>query len=106
MDQQAYVPSSYRSLAPVNDIKGPSVHNSPKNFAASVDSAPLDSTRLCRSTTLPNRTEKRRFEKMPTKPTFEQAQLHLQVYEQRREERLRKARDWFFQNYWPQSFEE
>src|ERR1051326_8454752 len=43
---------------------------------------------------------------METKPTFEQAQLHLQVYEQRREERLRKARDWFFQNYWPQSFED
>src|SRR6476661_8844410 len=43
---------------------------------------------------------------METKPTFEQAQLHLQVYEQRREERLRKARDWFFQNYWPETFEE
>ena len=43
---------------------------------------------------------------MATKPTFEQAQLQLQVYEQRREERLRKARDWFFQNYWPATFEE
>ena len=43
---------------------------------------------------------------MKTKPSFEQAQLHLQVYEQRREERLRKARDWFFQNYWPNSFED
>src|ERR1700738_3661548 len=43
---------------------------------------------------------------METKPTFEQAQLHLQVYEERREDRLRKARDWFFQNYWPQTFEE
>ena len=43
---------------------------------------------------------------MKTKPTFEQAQLHLQVYEQRREDRLRKARDWFFQNYTPQNFEE
>jgi hypothetical protein len=36
---------------------------------------------------------------METKPTFEQAQLHLQVYEQRREARLRQARDWFFKNY-------
>jgi hypothetical protein len=36
---------------------------------------------------------------MDTKPTFEQAQLHLQVYEQRREARLRQARDWFFKNY-------
>ena len=36
---------------------------------------------------------------METKPTHEQAQLHLQVYEMRREARLRQARDWFFQNY-------
>jgi hypothetical protein len=37
--------------------------------------------------------------KMGTKPTHEQAQLHLQVYEMRREARLRQARDWFFKNY-------
>jgi hypothetical protein len=36
---------------------------------------------------------------MSTKPTFEQAQLHLQVYDQRREARLRQARDWCFKNY-------
>jgi len=36
---------------------------------------------------------------METKPTYEQAQLHLQVYEMRREPRLRQARDWFFKNY-------
>jgi len=36
---------------------------------------------------------------MESKPTFEQAQLHLQVYEMRREPRLRQARDWFFSNY-------
>ena len=36
---------------------------------------------------------------MSTKPTHEQAQLHLQVYEQRREAKLRQARDWFFKNY-------
>ncbi len=36
---------------------------------------------------------------MSAKPTFEQAQLHLQVYDQRREARLRQARDWFFKNY-------
>jgi hypothetical protein len=36
---------------------------------------------------------------MSTKPTHEQAQLHLQVFEQRREARLRQARDWFFKNY-------
>src|SRR5690348_3293536 len=36
---------------------------------------------------------------MATKPTHEQAQLHLQVYEQRREARLRQAREWFFKNY-------
>ena len=36
---------------------------------------------------------------MSTKPTHEQAQLHLQVYDQRREAKLRQARDWFFKNY-------
>jgi hypothetical protein len=43
---------------------------------------------------------------MDTKPTHEQAQLHLQVYEMRREARLRQARDWFFQNYFPENFDE
>jgi hypothetical protein len=36
---------------------------------------------------------------METKPTHEQAQLHLQVYEMRREARLRQGREWFFKNY-------
>lgn len=36
---------------------------------------------------------------MKDKPTHEQAQLHLQVYDLRREARLRQARDWFQQNY-------
>ncbi len=36
---------------------------------------------------------------MANKPTHEQAQLHLQVYDLRREARLRQARDWFQQNY-------
>jgi hypothetical protein len=36
---------------------------------------------------------------METKPTHEQAQLHLQIYDMRREARLRQARDWFFKNY-------
>ena len=35
---------------------------------------------------------------MEIKPTHEQAQLHLQVYDLRREARTREARDWFFQN--------
>jgi hypothetical protein len=43
---------------------------------------------------------------MATKPTHEQAQLHLQVFEERREPRLRQARDWFFQNYFPTTMEE
>ncbi len=43
---------------------------------------------------------------MDTKPTHEQAQLQLQVFEQRRDDRLRQARDWFFRNYMPQTFEE
>src|SRR4026207_627319 len=36
---------------------------------------------------------------MANTPTHEQAQLHLQVYDLRRETRLRQARDWFQQNY-------
>jgi hypothetical protein len=43
---------------------------------------------------------------METKPTHEQAQLHLQIYEMRREARLRQARDWFFKSYFADSFEE
>jgi hypothetical protein len=43
---------------------------------------------------------------METKPTHEQAQLHLQVYEMRREARLRQARDWFNKSYYPDSWEE
>lgn len=41
-----------------------------------------------------------------TKPTYEQAQLHLQVYEMRRETRLRQARDWFFKNYFADNLDE
>src|SRR5260370_34783789 len=38
-----------------------------------------------------------------TKPTHEQAQVHLQVYEMRRERGLRQARDWYFKNYFPET---
>src|SRR6185295_4543255 len=43
---------------------------------------------------------------MGTKPTHEQAQLHLQVYDLRREARLRQARDWFQKSYHAESLEE
>lgn len=43
---------------------------------------------------------------METKPTHEQAQLHLQVYDLRREARLRQARDWFQQNYHAETIDE
>src|SRR5919197_843798 len=43
---------------------------------------------------------------METKPTHEQAQLHLQVFEQRREARLRQARDWYFQNYFVENLDD
>lgn len=43
---------------------------------------------------------------METKPTHEQAQLHLQIYDLRREDRLRQARDWFQQNYRAETFDE
>src|ERR1035438_8416728 len=43
---------------------------------------------------------------METKPTHEQAKLQLELYELRREARLRQARDWFFKSYFVESFEE
>jgi hypothetical protein len=43
---------------------------------------------------------------MESKPTHEQAQLHLQVYDQRREPKLRQARDWFFKNYFVENLED
>jgi hypothetical protein len=43
---------------------------------------------------------------MPEKPTHEQAQLHLQIYELRREARLRQARDWFMKNYFVDNLED
>jgi hypothetical protein len=43
---------------------------------------------------------------METKPTNEQAQLHLQVYDLRRETRLRQARDWFQKNYIVETFDD
>jgi hypothetical protein len=54
-----------------------------------------------KQTKLPKETDE-----MATKPTHEQAQLHLQVFEQRREPRLRQARDWFFRNYFANTMEE
>jgi len=41
-----------------------------------------------------------------SKATYEQAQLQLQLFEQRREARIRQARDWFFRNYFPESAED
>ncbi len=43
---------------------------------------------------------------METKPTHEQAELHLRLYDLRREARLRLARDWFFMNYHVQSLDD
>ena len=43
---------------------------------------------------------------MGTTPTHEQGQLHLQVYDLRREARLRQARDWFFRNYIAETIED
>jgi hypothetical protein len=43
---------------------------------------------------------------METKPTHEQARLHLQIYEMRREARLRQGRDWFFRNYHVETIED
>jgi len=43
---------------------------------------------------------------MESKPTHEQAKLHLQIYEERREPRLRQARDWFFSNYFADTLDD
>jgi len=43
---------------------------------------------------------------METKPHNEQTQLHLQIYDRRREARLRQARDWFFKNYFVESVDD
>jgi hypothetical protein len=43
---------------------------------------------------------------METRPTHEQAQLQLQLYEMRREARLRQARDWFFKSYFADTLDE
>jgi hypothetical protein len=43
---------------------------------------------------------------MATTPSHEQAQLHLQIYDMRREAKLRQGRDWFFKNYFVDSLED
>jgi hypothetical protein len=39
-------------------------------------------------------------------PTHEQGQLQLKLYDLRREAKLRQARDWFFQNYHAETFDD
>jgi hypothetical protein len=43
---------------------------------------------------------------MDSKPTHEQARLQLQLFEERREPRIRQARDWYFRNYQPESLDD
>lgn len=43
---------------------------------------------------------------MDSKPTHEQARLHLQLFEERREARMRQAREWFFKNYQPETLDD
>lgn len=43
---------------------------------------------------------------MPKKPTAADAQLILQLYDLRREAEMRKARNWWFVGFWPQSAED
>ncbi len=43
---------------------------------------------------------------MATKPTYEQAELQLKIFDLRREPRLRQARDWFGKNYFANTLEE
>jgi hypothetical protein len=43
---------------------------------------------------------------MATQPTHEQGQLQLEIYDLRREAKLRQARDWFFRNYFADTFDD
>ncbi len=43
---------------------------------------------------------------MPIPPTYQDADLVLRLYEMRREEKLRAAREWFRAKFFPQSFED
>jgi len=43
---------------------------------------------------------------MEKKPTHEQARLQLELFDLRREARMRQARDWFMKNYFVDSFED
>jgi len=43
---------------------------------------------------------------MESKPTFEQAQLHLQVYENASRAEAATARDWFFANFFATNLDE
>jgi len=43
---------------------------------------------------------------MPKKPTPADATLILQLYELRREAELRKARNWWFAEFWPETAED
>jgi hypothetical protein len=53
-----------------------------------------------------NQKKEKEIMTMSTKPTYEQAQLHLQVFEERREARLREARQWFFKNFFADTMDE
>jgi len=44
--------------------------------------------------------------KVPRRATYEDANLLLRLYELRREERLRKAREWFIKNFHASTLEE
>jgi hypothetical protein len=43
---------------------------------------------------------------MDTKPTYEQGNLQLKIYDLRREAKMRQARDWFFKNYFVETMED
>jgi len=40
---------------------------------------------------------------MPKKPTLADAELILKLYDLRREAEIRKARNWWFANFWPET---
>ena len=43
---------------------------------------------------------------MPSKPTAADAELILKLYDLRRESEMRKARSWWFADFWPESVDD
>jgi hypothetical protein len=55
---------------------------------------------------LKEKNKTKRSKTMSEKPTHDQAELQLKLYDLRREAKLRQARDWYFRNYFVNTMED